>query len=87
MSLKEIVGINLKYYRYKSGKSQEKFYTELELNPKYLSSIERGEENISTDYVEVLAKKLNVEINDLILFNESHVITKKRIDEKKKVNN
>ncbi len=87
MNLKEIVGINLKYYRYKSGKSQEKFYTELELNPKYLASIERGEENISIDYVEILAKKLNVKINDLILFNEDHIIKKKRIDEKVKVKN
>lgn len=84
MNLKEIVGINLKYYRYKSGKSQEKFYTELELNPKYLASIERGEENISIDYVETLAAKLKVHINDLILFNENHLVDKKRIDEKVK---
>jgi len=87
MNLKEIVGINLKYYRYKSGLSQEKFYTNLELNPKYLASIERGEENISIDYIESLAKKLNIDINNLILFNENHIITKKRVDEKKKINN
>jgi transcriptional regulator with XRE-family HTH domain len=86
MNLKEIVGINLKYYRYKTGMSQEKFYTSLELNPKYLANIERGEENISIDYIYDLAKKLNVDINDLILFNEDHVIKKKRIDEKEKVN-
>ena len=87
MNLKEIVGINLKYYRYKSGLSQEKFYASLELNPKYLASIERGEENISIDYVETLAKKLNIDINDLILFNKDHLITKKRIDERNKINN
>ena len=86
-NLKEIVGINLKYYRYKSGLSQEKFYTSLGLNPKYLASVERGEENISFDYVEDLAKRLKVHINDLILFDESHIITKKRVDEKKKINN
>lgn len=87
MNLKEIVGINLKYYRYKSGLSQEKFYTNLELNPKYLAGVERGEENISIDYVETLAKKLNVDINDLILYNKEHIINKKRIDEKQKINN
>jgi len=86
-SLKEIVGINLKYYRYKSGLSQEKFYMGLELNPKYLASIERGEENISIDYVEILAKKLNIDSNDLITFNENHIINKKRVDEKQKINN
>lgn len=87
MKLKNIVGTNLKYYRYKSGLSQEKFYLGLELNPKYLAKVERGEANLSFDYVEELAKKLNVTTNDLILFNKEHVIDKKRIDEKKKVNN
>ena len=37
MNLKEVVGMNLKYYRYQSGLSQEKFYTNLELNPKYMA--------------------------------------------------
>ncbi len=87
MNLKNIVGINLKYYRYKSGMSQEKFYSSLGLNTKYLAQVERGEVNISFDYVEDLAKKLNVSINDLIIYNEKHVIDKKRIDEKKKINN
>lgn len=85
MNLKKIVGINLKYYRYKSGLSQEKFYTKLELNPKYLAGVELGKENISIDYIEALAKKLNVDINDLILYNEEHIINKKRIDEKEKI--
>lgn len=84
MNLKEIVGINLKYYRYKTGLSQEKFYTKLGLNYKYLSNVEQGKENISFDYLEILANKLNVDINDLIMFNESHIIKKKRIDEKEK---
>lgn len=87
MKLRNIVGTNLKYYRYKSGLSQEKFYSSLGLNHKYLAKVERGEANISFDYVEDLAKKLNVHINDLILYNESHVIDKKRIDEKQKINN
>lgn len=87
MKLKNIVGINLKYYRYKSGLSQEKFYTGLGLNYKYLARIECGKVNITLEHVEELAKKLNVSINDLIIFDESKVISKKRIDEKKKTNN
>ena len=50
MNLKEVVGMNLKYYRYQSGLSQEKFYTNLELNPKYMACIERGSENITVDH-------------------------------------
>ena len=51
MNLKEVVGMNLKYYRYQTGLSQEKFYTNLELNPKYMACIERGSENITVDHV------------------------------------
>lgn len=82
MSLKEIVGINLKYYRYLSGKSQEKYYSEFNLNPKYLASIERGKINLSSDYIEDLATSLNLKTEDLITFNENHIIKKKRIDQK-----
>ncbi|MCM1052771.1 MAG: helix-turn-helix domain-containing protein [Ruminococcus sp.] len=85
MKLKEIVGINLKYYRYKSGMSQEKFYSSLNLNYKYLASVERGEVNITFDYVEDLARKLGLNINDLINYDENKIINKKRIDEKVKV--
>ena len=87
MNLKEVVGINLKYYRYQSGLSQEKFYTNLELNPKYMACIERGEENITIDYIEEIAKKLNISTYELVTYNENHIILKKRIDEKEKINN
>ena len=85
MNLKEVVGINLKYYRYKTGLSQEKFYTNLGLNPKYLASVERGRENISIDYIEDLAVKLGVSTYDLVTYHEDRVIRKKRIDEKEKI--
>ena len=86
MNLKEVVGINLKYYRYQSGLSQEKFYTNLELNPKYMACIERGEENITIDHIDEIAEKLGISTHELITYNEEHVINKKRIDEKVKVN-
>lgn len=82
MNLKEVVGINLKYYRYQSGLSQEKFYTNLELNPKYMACIERGEENITIDYIEEIASKLGISTHDLVTYNKNHIINKKRIDEK-----
>lgn len=87
MNLKEVVGINLKYYRYQSGLSQEKFYTNLELNPKYMACIERGEENITIDHIDEIAHKLGISAHELITYNEEHVINKKRIDEKVKVKN
>ena len=87
MNLKEVVGINLKYYRYQSGLSQEKFYTNLELNPKYMACIERGEENITIDHIEEISFKLGISTHELITYDESHVITKRRIDEKEKIKN
>ncbi len=82
MNLKQIVGMNLKYYRYKNNKSQEKYYEALKLNPKYLASMERGEINFSVEYLEEIATSMGVTVNDLILYDETHIITKKRIDEK-----
>lgn len=82
MNLKKVVGINLKYYRYKSGMSQEKFYTNMGLNPKYLAAIERGKVNVSIDYIEDLAVKLGVSAFDLVTFNENRLIRQRRIDEK-----
>lgn len=87
MKLKVVVGINLKYYRYQTGLSQEKFYTRLGLNHKYLASVERGKANISIDYVEDLAHRIGVSTEDLVTFKEEHVIKKKRVDEKIKVVN
>lgn len=82
MNLKKVVGLNLKYYRYKSGMSQEKFYSNMGYNPKYLAAIERGKVNISIDYIEDLAIKLGVSAFDLVTFNENRLIRQRRIDEK-----
>lgn len=87
MNLKEVVGMNLKYYRYQTGLSQEKFYTNLELNPKYMACIERGEVNITIDHIDEIALKLGISTYELVTYQESHIINKKRIDEKVKVEN
>lgn len=82
--IKKIIGTNLKYIRYQSGLSQEKFYEQYDLNPKYLACIERGEINISVEFLYELSKTLNASISDLVSFDERKIISKKRIDEKKK---
>ena len=84
MNLRNIIGNNLKYYRYQQGKSQEKFYTELGLNFEYYADVERGRKNISVDYIELLASKLNISSADLVTLDNTKIITKKRIDAKDK---
>ena len=50
--IKKVIGNNLRYIRYQSGLSQEKFYEKYHLSVKYLSSIERGEINIGVELLE-----------------------------------
>ena len=82
--IQDTIGKNLKYYRYKSGLSQEKFYGQFNLNIKYLASVERGEVNISVVFLEKLANLLKVDIREFFNPDESRNIVKKRIDSKNK---
>ena len=82
--IKKIIGINLRYIRYQSGLSQEKFYTKFNMNPKYLACIERGEINMSVDNLYELSKAMKTTMSDLVTYNEKKLINQKRIDAKKK---
>ena len=82
MKTKEIIGRNLKYIRYKSGLSQEEFYTKYNLSFKYLTMVERGKINVTVDFVDRIAKKLNIDPSELLIYDKTRVITKKRIDAK-----
>ena len=83
MELREIIAINLKFYRFKDNKTQEQFYSESGLNYKYLSKIENGKINVTVDFIDNIAKVLKIERDKLITYDESHIIDKKRIDSKK----
>ncbi len=82
MDIKQIVGIHLKYARYQSGLSQEKFYEKYGLSSKYFSNIERGKINIGIEMLQLISKVFEIPINELVLYDEKKVIHKKRIDEK-----
>ena len=85
--IKQIIGINLRYIRYQSGLSQEKFYANYNMNPKYLASIERGEINMSVEYLYELAKAMKTTICELVTYDERKIIKQKRIDAKEKQHN
>lgn len=82
MLLSKIIGNNLKFLRYQTGLSQEKFYEKYNLNPKYMACIERGEINISVDFLQKLVNILNIKIEDLINYNDKKIIKYKRVDSK-----
>ena len=57
---------NLKKLRLAKGLSQEKLAEECELHRTYISSVERGERNITIDNMEKLANALGVDIRELL---------------------
>jgi DNA-binding XRE family transcriptional regulator len=45
LDIKQMIGARIKEIRTKKGITQEQLSERMEINPKYLSSIERGKEN------------------------------------------
>ena len=83
MKSKDILAINLKYYRYKNNLSQEKFAEMLGSTLPYIKQLENGRRKPTLALLDKYATKLNVTSADLITYNEEHFIVAKRIDEKK----
>ena len=81
--IKKTIGNNLRYIRYQKGLSQEKFYEQFNLNPKYLASIERGEINMGVEFLANLAIALDIPITELILEDPKKKINKRRVDQRR----
>jgi transcriptional regulator with XRE-family HTH domain len=61
---------NLKKFRLEKGLSQEGLADECGLHRTYVSSVERGERNITVDNMEKLAIALGVDLRELISPND-----------------
>ncbi len=81
--VKKVVGRNLKYFRFQTGLCQEKFYEKYKLNPKYMACVERGEINVSIEFLNNLSEILEKDITDFFNTSEERIIKEKRIDSKK----
>lgn len=60
------LGETIRFYRKKSGWSQEKLAEKSELHPVYVSTVERGAKTISVDALVRVAKALGVKARDLL---------------------
>lgn len=69
MTLKQIFGKNVKYYRYKNNYTQEKFAEQVNLNASYISELENGKYGPTFEKIEEIAKVLGVKPH--ILFEEN----------------
>lgn len=58
--LKTVLGSQLRALRKSRGLTQEGLAAELEVTPRYLAGIERGERNLTLDSVDALADQLAV---------------------------
>jgi transcriptional regulator with XRE-family HTH domain len=68
MNIKKKFGDKLRELRVKAGYSQEEFAFKASLDRTYISSIERGERNVSIEVVEKIAEALELEITNLFEF-------------------
>ena len=66
-NLKEIFSDNLKYYRKQAGLTQDDFAKSVQTDPVYISYIENGKRFPSIEYIEKMAKVLNIESYKLFL--------------------
>ena len=65
MNKKQMIGARVKEIRNKKGLTQEQLSERMEINPKYLSSIERGNENPTLNTLIKLSESLEVDLGEI----------------------
>ena len=68
MDTKQLIGARIKEVRNKKGLTQEQLSEKMEINPKYLSSIERGNENPTLNTLLKLSESLEVDLSVIFSF-------------------
>lgn len=90
MKIRDVLAINLKYYRKKLNLPQEKFAEVIGTSLSYLNQIENRKVDVRTSTIDKFAeninkydKKLKITSLDLVNYDESKKTNYSRIDEKK----
>lgn len=65
-SLKSILGAQVREIRRARGLTQEALAEQLEVTPRYLAGVERGERNLTLDSIDALAQQLGVDARSLL---------------------
>lgn len=69
MDERKQLGARIKHLRRVRQETQERLAERIDINPKYLSSIQRGEENPTLDLLIRVAKGFRVELYELFMFD------------------
>ena len=90
MKIRDVLAINLKYYRKKLNLPQERFAEVIGTSLSYLNQIENRKVDVRTSTIDKFAeninkydKKLKITSLDLVNYDESKKTNYTRIDEKK----
>ncbi len=78
MDTKQMIGARTKEIRTKKGITQERISERMEINPKYLSSIERGKENPTLNTLVKLSEFLEVDLGEIFSFIEAEDPAKRK---------
>ena len=70
MDIKKLIGSRIKNLRRTRGYSQERLAEVIEINPKYLSSVERGQENPTLDLFIRLSQGLKVGMHEIFQIDQ-----------------
>lgn len=89
---REILSMNLKYYRQKYNLSQEKFAEKVGSNLVYINELENCKRKPAIEMLDKIAegmnknidRKLKMTASDLLKYDPSHKTNFTRVDEKKK---
>ena len=90
MKIRDILAINLKYYRKVLNLPQEKFAEVIGTSLSYLNQIENRKVDVRSSTIDKFANNLNkydkkdkITSIDLVLYDENRITNYSRIDEKK----
>jgi len=91
MNTKEILSMNLKFYRKKYNLSQERFAEKVGSTLDYINDIEQCKRKPTIEMLEKIAdgmnnnidKNLNMTASELIRYDKTHKTNFTRVDEKK----
>ena len=60
MTLRQIIGLNVKWYRYQNHLTQEQYANKIKFKVAYVSVIETGKINLTCKNLEILAKSFHI---------------------------
>jgi transcriptional regulator with XRE-family HTH domain len=78
VNIKQMIGLRIKALRSSQGMTQEQLSEKVDINPKYLSSIERGKENPTMDTLIRISNALEVDLGQIFAFVQIEDASKRK---------